>query len=1214
MKGVFGMRKCGMTARIAAAVLAAAMAVSDAVPSFAAGNLTAETTEQGAVNGVSKVIGLEGKYAADWMHSDNWEVEKEYVWLNGTDDQIVVGGAAENFVDSATGLYKNGTDYYAEIEGSTGTVLTLKGKVAAGSFTALPQNENYGDSLPKRDAATGFYEKNGVKYTDYTEVKAKKRNANGVMEEDPDKPIPFGYCFLEQNQVDVLGTVQGGALVEDEWGETNDVDQELLENNAKTAYGKKAAASDSDVAYYEANGKAYKAFSDENYGDKYVNVKPIYSPDGKSYTGVVYALKMAEISFDKKYQYITWKPVSNQTETDTDGKRIKVGYQVRINDQMQKMEDADSVAIGQDKTLQPIITEVTGENGEAAAVTSYTDGKAYASSDKLTYEVRAVYYTETVVKEEKTNADGSTAVLESTSRQILKNGAWSDPLTYSWSQANVKIAPVTGLKTTQKNARKVKVSWNPVLEAEGYEVEEVRSVAPITDFTKADWKGTNVDDWDVNKTYLEFDNSSLGFSNEPELDTQGNPRLDEEGDTVCKPYQYIYFRVRAYVNDPETSWVRIYGEYSAPFAVARNAQANVADIKDLKIENNQDGTFRLVWKPVDDSVKVKVLYTEDEKIFKMQDYLYPYLNAYGYRELANGKKKRVDLVDAYTFQEHKKILEKKLFAEDVSAGESFIESRQFANLEPGKKYCFRVMTYDSLNNSLDRSGTTPYVVNVSEISNKPENVRFGHYDDIKVSSVISAKCSINIGVPSVKSGKTSVTMIFNNSNDRITGYEIYRKSGKKYKKVKTVSSAQYTDEGLKSNTVYDYKVRAYYYNPENKAKAYSDYVFFSAETGNNNYINLTVTKNSKTSAKLKWTKVSGAVQYDIYRTYITSADPVNQSKKYGFGNYLDWQYNQKYELVKTIKKAKTVTWTDKKLKQGTSYEYVVVATYNSGKSSRQIYAADSVLMKAETPKNLKTALNGSTVKVTWDKDKFASKYEVGYKIFDASGNAYKDGWTTKSTKKNSYTIKNVGEGDEVQIRVRAYGDKKWSGYARVSESGKQLKAAAKVKAVEITEKNARGEERTSVKISWNAVSGAKYYKVWRSSSPAAFYNMDKKVYEKPGNAEYIAKESNNDEIRSYSVVPYKDYKSQPNTIVGKSAIDRGNLRTGVTYYYYVQAFSENGRAMSAGYSKPASICYKVTPAIKKLTAKKGKITVTINKVNGASKYEIYRSAKKNKGF
>lgn len=164
MKGVFVMRKSGMTARIAAAVLAAAMAVSDAVPSFAAGNLTAETTEQGAVNGVSKVIGLEGKYAANRMRSDDWEEEKEYVWLNGTDNQIVVGGAAESFVDSATGLYKNGADYYAYIEGSTGTVLTLQGKVAAGSFTALPQNENYGDSLPQRDAATGFYEKNGVKY------------------------------------------------------------------------------------------------------------------------------------------------------------------------------------------------------------------------------------------------------------------------------------------------------------------------------------------------------------------------------------------------------------------------------------------------------------------------------------------------------------------------------------------------------------------------------------------------------------------------------------------------------------------------------------------------------------------------------------------------------------------------------------------------------------------------------------------------------------------------------------------------------------------------------------------------------------------------------------------------------------------------------------------------------------------------------------------
>ena len=181
------------------------------------------------------------------------------------------------------------------------------------------------------------------------------------------------------------------------------------------------------------------------------------------------------------------------------------------------------------------------------------------------------------------------------------------------------------------------------------------------------------------------------------------------------------------------------------------------------------------------------------------------------------------------------------------------------------------------------------------------------------------------------------------------------------------------------------------------------------------------------------------------------------------------------------------------------------------------------------------------------------------------------------------------------------------------DGGEKLKVAQKVTVKEVTEKNAKGESTTAVKVSWKKVSGAKYYKVWRSTSPASFYNADKKSYETNGRVEPIAKESNNDESTSANVVLYKEYKAQSNTIVAASAIDRGNLRTGVTYYYYVQAFGENGDTIS-GYSKPASICYKVAPTIKKLTAKKGKVTIKVAKVNGASKYEIYRSAKKNKGF
>lgn len=61
-----------------------------------------------------------------------------------------------------------------------------------------------------------------------------------------------------------------------------------------------------------------------------------------------------------------------------------------------------------------------------------------------------------------------------------------------------------------------------------------------------------------------------------------------------------------------------------------------------------------------------------------------------------------------------------------------------------------------------------------------------------------------------------------------------------------------------------------------------------------------------------------------------------------------------------------------------------------------------------------------------------------------------------------------------------------------------------------------------VKISWKAVSGAKYYKVYRSTSPAYGYDEDYKCYKLPNDATAILKERNNDE--TYNTVLYQQYQ------------------------------------------------------------------------------------------
>jgi hypothetical protein len=1153
------MRKGGMTARVAAAILAAAMVMTDAVPAFAAENLTVETTEQGAVSGVSKVIGLEGKYSSYTMSSDDEKVEKDYAYVNPAlrsgNDRVTVTGTKESWLDAATGLYKKGDVYYAYFDESNGA---LYGKVA----------KVYPATLQPQEDATGFYDVDGKKYTTCYEKRPTKKDEYGDEVTDWEKPV-LSYYFLERNEVDVLGAVSGGPFA----------DYETVRNAVAAAYGQKVAATDASVQYYLVNGKTYTNIETNTEYD-YTN--------GNYKTATAYAFKSSEISFDRKYHRISWNEVTNETEVESGGKLLKVGYQVKVDGQAVELGD---LAVSQDKkTVEPIQTG-TGYSSSSS--------KSYTAAEKAKYEVRAVYYTETVAATDQAGDyyEGGVA------KQIVKVGDWSE-LTYNWSQKQVNVPVVTGLKWVQKNTKKARISWNTVPDAINYKVQSYKAAAPVNVTALKD------EDWDSEgttgiRTYYDYDNSQDEYIYE--RDENGNIKYDQNDEPIRKEVNYIYFRVCAVVMDSNENEVE--GAYCAPCAVTYNKQVNAPVAAGLKIENNDDGTFRLVWNPVDVNTNVVVLYSKSEKIFKTKEYTYSYLNATGVDSL--GRTQRLTSVTA--LKDKMELVDKQVKAYPVSASENSISSNVLVGIEPGKKYYFVVLTYDTSKHDDIRTAVATQNVMVN---GKAEPVQFVNYNDVSVSSRVSATLGLGIDAPSTKSGKKSITMIFDQTNDAITGYEIYRKSGKKYKKVKTISSTEYTDEGLKESTVYDYRARAYYYNPETKAKkVYSDYVYFSAETGNSNYIDLRVTKKSKTSATLKWTKVSGATQYDIYRAYLSSTD-TNLSKSNGFGNYAKQQSNKKFELVKTIKKAKTVSWTDKKLKQDASYTYVVVASYKSKKVTKQIYAMDTVLMKVEAPKNVKTSISGTNVKVSWDKDKFATKYEVSYRKYDDNYNDdYEDHWTTaNNVKKNSYTIKNVAGNERVIIRVRAYGNKKWSEYVTVYQNGNEkLKVAQSVTAKEVTEKDAKGVSTTAVKISWKKVSGAKYYKVWRSTSPASFYNADKKSYETNGRVEPIAKESNNDESTSANVVLYKEYKAQKNTIVANSAIDRGNLRTGVTYYYYVQAFGENGDTIS-GYSKPASICYKISPSIKKLTAKKGKVTIKITKVNGASKYEIYRSTKKNKGF
>ena len=137
------------------------------------------------------------------------------------------------------------------------------------------------------------------------------------------------------------------------------------------------------------------------------------------------------------------------------------------------------------------------------------------------------------------------------------------------------------------------------------------------------------------------------------------------------------------------------------------------------------------------------------------------------------------------------------------------------------------------------------------------------------------------------------------------GYVVYRKtsSGKwtKLANIKKASTTSYKDTKIKSATIYEYTVRAYC--TVNKKTVASSYKSSGKYKSAPSRQTVSSVSNTKKGLKLKWKAQKKCDGYYIY-------------KKTGSG---------KYKLAATIKKGKTSTWTDKKVKKGKKYRYYVRA-------------------------------------------------------------------------------------------------------------------------------------------------------------------------------------------------------------------------------------------------------------------------------------------------
>ena len=314
---------------------------------------------------------------------------------------------------------------------------------------------------------------------------------------------------------------------------------------------------------------------------------------------------------------------------------------------------------------------------------------------------------------------------------------------------------------------------------------------------------------------------------------------------------------------------------------------------------------------------------------------------------------------------------------------------------------------------------------------------------------------------------------------------------------------------------------------ENHTHSYTNGVCSCGDWKNAGATPTVTVANVSTGVKISWNKIEGATGYIVYY-------------KSGSG----------WARVGTTTDTSTI---DKTVKSGTTRTYTVKAYRTAdGKTVNSKYnnAGKSIKYLALTKlSSVANATNG--VKITWNKVSGAEGYLVYRKTTG--------GWTKIATVTNgstvTYTDKTVKNGTKYTYTVKAYSGKTYGAY----EAGKSVTylTTPKPKATAAT---------NGVKISWNKISGASGYYIYRKTT---------------GGWTKIAT------VTSGSTLSYTD----------KSA------KSGTTYTYTVRAYNSKG---ASGYYSGSKLLFLATPKLTKVTAQSGKITVTFGKVTGAKSYAVYR--------
>ncbi len=448
-------------------------------------------------------------------------------------------------------------------------------------------------------------------------------------------------------------------------------------------------------------------------------------------------------------------------------------------------------------------------------------------------------------------------------------------------------------------------------------------------------------------------------------------------------------------------------------------------------------------------------------------------------------------------------------------------------------------------------------------------------------------------------------------------YRVFYKAGSSWKRIADTSSTSYTWSAAKTGTKYTFTVRCLSGDGRTYVSGF--------DSAGKTVTCLPAPKvssisNTASGVQLKWSKVSGAEKYRVFRKTAGKA----------------WS---------DIGTTTAVSFTDKNVKSGTAYSYTVRCISSNGKIYTSGFdAAGKKITFLSAPVTSSVYVNNAGAVIKWNKVNGAAKYRVFYKTGNGSYVKLTD---TTST---SYTWSGAKIGNKYTFTVRC-----------LSSDGKNCTSAynqgKEITVLSMPEISSIRAINSGTQINWSKVSGAEKYKVFRKAGNGAWsiigttastsftdtsaakgteyvytvrcVNKDGKIYTSgyfetgmkftalaTPKISSLSAASNGVKIGWSSIAKAEKYEVFRKTGSGgwasltttntTSFLDT-TARSGNKYSYTVRCISADCRTYTSGYDTDGkSISFVAAPKLSSVSATSTGIQISWGKVSGAEKYRVFR--------